>query len=111
MGTWDLHGVGGDAFLLGVKIGAIPGQTPPAFFPGYGIVELDPFAPSYIPILDGIGLFGTPNPFAVFPASGHYQLSLTFPPLPIAVSATQFIEVNPNSPNGLVYLSNTTLFP
>ncbi len=86
-------------------------EVAPLFVPPYGLLDLDILAPNYIALLDGIGVFGPPNPFAVFPPGGHYVLSLSVPPLPIPVSGTQFIAVNPNAPNGLAFVSNVAPVP
>lgn len=98
---------GGDPFLLGATSAILPVSLA-QFVPPFGIVDLYPFHPLYTPVLDGIGVFGPPNPFAQVPAGGHFQMSLTIPPgLSGLAFLLQNLTLSPGvAPNGLFFVSN-----
>lgn len=98
---------GGDPVVLGVAPGAVPfTQT---WYNTLGWFDLDPLAAYYMPIADGIGLFGAADPTAVIPPGGHFT---RFVPIPASVPAgltfaTQALIVAPyRAPNGIVVVSN-----
>src|SRR4029078_5928525 len=70
---------GGDPFLLGAA-SAISPVSLAQFAPPFGVIDLWPFHPLYAPILDGVGVFGPPNPFAQIPAGGHCLMVVTHAP-------------------------------
>ncbi len=78
------------------------------FAPPFGILDLSPFHPLFIPLLDGVGIFGVPNPFARIPTGGHFQLSVTVPPqgAGLAFRLQAFIVSSGVAPNGLFFISN-----
>jgi hypothetical protein len=110
--TVDIYGppAGGDPFLLGGASAILPVSLA-QFVPPFGIVDLYPFHPLYLPILDGIGVFGPPNPAAQIPAGGHFQLAVTIPPGFTGVALNlQELTLSPNvAPNGLFFISNVDL--
>jgi hypothetical protein len=101
---------GGDPFLLGAVSAILPVDVT-LFAPPFGIIELNPFHPLYVPLLDGVGLFGPPNPFAVIPGGGHFQMSISLPPGGSGLAfRIQALILSPNvAPNGLFFISNVEL--
>lgn len=98
---------GGDPFLLGAASALLPVDLS-LFAPPFGILELSPFHPLFLPLLDGVGLFGVPNPLVRIPVGGHFQLSVTVPPQGIGLAfRLQAFTVSPGvAPNGLFFISN-----
>ena len=107
--TIDVYGpaAGGDPYLLGLAAAPAPVSLA-VFLPPFGVIDLFPFHPLYAPLLDGIGLFGPPNPFARIPAGGHFQLSVTVPPGLTGISLVlQHLTISFSAaPNGLFFISN-----
>jgi hypothetical protein len=105
--TFDVYGPtpGNDPVVLGGV--ALPmTSNPTLLLAPYGIVDLFPLHPLYLPVLDGIGLFGPPNPAAATPPGGH--LVATFP-VPVGTGLTFFTQaliVSNRAPNGLFFVSN-----
>lgn len=110
--SFDLYGpgAGGDPFLLGLRLGPTP-SVAGAFYAPWGFLDLDPFGPGYIAFLDGMGVFGAPNPFGVTPPGGNFQLDF---PLPGGLSGipldAQFLMLSTDAPNGLFHVSNAESF-
>ena len=106
--SFDLYGYPGE--VMAVNMGGLPGDPPDLleFIGPVGCV-INPFAAGYFELLDGLGFFGPPNPFAVIPSSGVLTFGLSIPPIiPMNVFAqTQFYGFTPRSPNGLALISNT----
>ena len=101
---------GGDPFLLGAA-SAISPVSLAQFAPPFGVIDLWPFHPLYAPILDGVGVFGPPNPFAQIPAGGHFLMVVTIPPgLSGLAFQLQELTLSPNvAPNGLFFISNVEM--
>jgi hypothetical protein len=106
--TLDVYGpaAGGSPFLLGAMLASAPPAS--SFFASFGIVDLSPFSPHYLPVLDGVGLFGPPNPSAQIPVGGQFHATFGSPP---ALSGTslglQALIVSPaTAPNGLFLVGN-----
>ena len=112
--TFDLYGdpAGGSEFLLGAMPLSPISFSDGLFIPPFGILDLNPLAAGYIPILDGFGIFGPPNPFAVIPVGGHFSLTISVPPVPQPISLrTQAGIVDAvHAPNGLFYITNVDTF-
>jgi hypothetical protein len=110
--TIDIYGppTGGDPFLFGGASAILPVSLS-QFVPPFGIVDLFPFHALYTPILDGLGLFGPPNPFAQIPAGGHFQVAVVIPPGLTGIALNlQELTVSPGvAPNGLFFISNVEL--
>lgn len=99
---------GGDPFLLGARIPFVP-TSPPVFVPTIGLAELDPFAPDYLPLFDGIGLFGAPTPLSTIPPGGTWLLSFFVPnpgPLWPPIQFQALILDDVAAPNGVLTISN-----
>ncbi|MAG55654.1 MAG: hypothetical protein CMJ83_05115 [Planctomycetes bacterium] len=97
---------GGDPFVLGT----IPQPTigfNEVFLPPFGWM-MNIFHPAYVPLLDGVGLFGPANPFAVIPPGGAFQLSITVPPVGNLVFDLQALTLAGDAPNGYFFISNLT---
>jgi len=104
----DIHvwGAPGSPLLLG----AFPAPTVTPWlevYTPYGWI-LNVFHPTYIPVVDGPGVFGPPNPLGVIPSNGHWQLSISLPPLGIQLVSEALIE-NSDAPNGWFNISNRQL--
>jgi hypothetical protein len=105
--TVDIYGgiAGGEPFLFGAAAGQAP--VPPLFLGALGVLDLDPLHSLYLPVLDGPGLFGTPDPLAVIPAGGHFQVTFAVSAQASGLSVkTQAVIVGAGAPNGLSWISN-----
>jgi hypothetical protein len=71
-------------------------------------VVLCPLLLGVIPVVDGAGVFGPPDPFGIIPSNGHWHLSLSLPPLGLQLSTQVLIE-NSDAPNGWFNISNRLL--
>lgn len=99
----DVWGPAGSPLLLGTLLA--PPITPSVdIYTPFGYI-LNIFDPNYIPIVDGAGVFGPPNPLGVIPLSGHWQFAITLPPLGINVISQALVE-SPSAPNGWFFISN-----
>jgi hypothetical protein len=106
--SFDAFGpqAGGDPFLLGVALQPSP-STPGHFLPPWGFIDLYPYAPGYIALLDGVGAFGPPNPFAVYPVGGQFSIAFPVPPgLSGFVFDSQVLTLSGLAPNGFFFISN-----
>ncbi|NRA94952.1 MAG: hypothetical protein HRU14_01955 [Planctomycetes bacterium] len=102
----DVWGVPGAPLLLGVI--PVPAITPwLEIYTSYGWIS-NIFDPTYIPVVDGAGVFGPPDPFGVIPSNGHWHLSLSLPPLGLQLSTQALIE-NSDAPNGWFNITNRLL--
>jgi hypothetical protein len=97
--------MGGDPFLLGTVVGPLPGPPPQIFVPPFGSI-LDIFHPAYVVLLDGVGVFLPPNPLAIIPPGGNFQLTLTAPPAGGLPFVLQALTLSGEAPNGYFYISN-----
>jgi len=101
---------GGDPLLVGVQLVPSPVPVGGIFIPPFGVLELNPLSPSYFPLLDGIGVFGPPNPFAVIPGGGHFVFALSVPPLNLSFRAEGVILDPQHAVNGSFTISNVDSF-
>ncbi len=106
--TFDLYGpaAGGAPFVLGIElIGIFLGET---FLPPWGVLGPVPGAPGTIALLDGIGLSGPPNPFAVIPSGGAFSITFPLPPglSGLSFRAQDLILAPAEAPNGFFFISN-----
>ena len=109
--TVDLYGPPGQFFLLGVMPDVLPVPSV-LFIPPWGVVDLDVLNPLYAPVIDGVGLFGAPNPLGQIPNSGQFSLTVGIvpPPVPLAFRAQAIISGWALAPNGILYISNVATF-
>lgn len=109
--AFHVHGpaAGGDPFLLGtIPLGIAPypvSTNMMLFLPPAGWI-MNIFHPAYIPLLDGVGVFGPPNPFAVIPPGGHFVTTISTPPLGGFAFMLQALILSDDAPNGLFFISN-----
>jgi len=99
----DVWGPAGAPLLLGAMLTPVVTPSVEVYTP-FGYI-LNIFAPNYIPVVDGAGVFGPPNPQGVIPSNGHWQFAITLPPLGITAISQALIE-HPSAPNGWFYISN-----
>lgn len=100
---------GGDPFLAGAASTLLPVDLS-WFAPPFGIIDLNPFHLLYIPLLDGVGLFGPPNSLAQTPPGGHWQLTMPAPPGGGVSLRMQALILAPGAaPNGYFFISNVAL--
>lgn len=107
----DLYGPAGAPFILGVVAAPLSAGVD-RFLPPFGVIDLDPFDPAYIPVLDGVGLFGAWQPSSAIPGNGHFTWSLSHPALPVPVSffGQALVAGLGEAPNGAFYVSNVVAF-
>lgn len=102
----DVWAGAGSPLLLGAI--PVPAVTPGVeVYTSFGWI-LDIFDPTYIPVVDGPGVFGPPDPFGVVPPGGHWQLMITLPPLGLQLVGQALTE-DPTAPNGWFNISNLEL--
>ena len=102
----QIWGEGGAPVLFGAL--AAP-MTTPSFeiYTPYGWI-MNLFHPNYIPVLDGVGMFGPANPLAVLPANGNGQWTFPVPALGISLGAQALIS-DTKAPNGSFNITNIEL--
>jgi len=80
----------------------------PLFLGNLGTLDLG-FSPNFVVLMDGMGLFGAPDPLAVGDSCGVWNLSMPVTTgLPSGFTFhMQAVSLNPNAPNGLFDISNS----
>lgn len=98
-------------FLLGMR--ALIGPQPPGLFlPTIGILDVHAGDPYYVPVIDGLGLFGPPHPLGLIPPSGTFSLTFAAPPplpIPLVLEAQAVLLDGPASPSGIMTISDVAL--
>ena len=69
-------------------------------------------APTFIPLIDGLGLFGPPDPQGLLGPTGakNFTFMQPIPPLGLTLQLQAYI-LDPLAPNLLVHFTNIQLLP
>jgi hypothetical protein len=109
--AFEWGGRAGAPINFGVMSDPLPASAMGLLLPIGGVVDLYPLHPGYLPLADGAGAFGPPDPLAVLDPGGTAHYSFALPPIPVPLHfLAQHLTFTTRSPNGVLQIGPVVPF-